>query len=187
MRTQLWMRTCLAAILLCTALLTAVPAFGQTPEDVTAGVPVTGTLGASEILYYRMPVEAGQKVFALLDKGGLPGRGYSDDADQAVELTPAQAGYCYVRVESDSTAAAAFSITGHNEATFPKLAIGQTVSGQSLAWNGDKNWYRLEVDAASAGKSVYIRQLKQGDDYSSLQLKYGSLPGNDPDVSAYGR
>jgi len=58
-------------------------------------------------------------------------------SDQGLDLQGQAGGYCYVRVELCSnhygdTETGTFSITAHDENTFPWLTLGQTLSNQEL-------------------------------------------------------
>jgi hypothetical protein len=118
-------------------------------------------LKAYDSLWYQVPVRNGEHIFALLDKdcsstcltylsikeGGLPetpGNDYDFDSfdDQAVELTASRDGYCYVQVTAGENIT--FSITAHNENTFPTLTKGQVLDNQKLKAY-DSLWYQIPV------------------------------------------
>ena len=164
----------------------------QNVTDLTIGTTYTASLsGNGDLRYYRIPIQKGKKIFVLLDKasrfrtflsikqGGLPDRGvYTDLTDQGVDLLGQAAGYCYVRVElvsysSSDPLTGVFSITGHNESTFPKLALGQTLSNQNLKWNGDAKWYQVPVQA---GKKINVLLHKVSRFRTFLSIKEGGLP-----------
>ncbi|MCI0562669.1 MAG: hypothetical protein MN733_29670, partial [Nitrososphaera sp.] len=142
---------------------------------------------AGDMKLYQVPVQAGQKVFALIDKnsgfytsllikeGGLPGSASSVSyGDQAVELIAQATGYCYVRVESGSSSGGTFTITAYDERTFPSLSLGQSSPTQELKWAGDVKWYQVPVQA---GQKIFVLLDKNSRFYTSLSIKEGELPG----------
>ena len=163
----------------------------QTAIDLKIGELYKDTLsGNGDLRYYRIPCEANKKIFVLVNKtsryraylsikeGGLPERGtYSDYTDQAVELQGQTTGYCYVRVEKyyayGDPDTGSFSITAHDQNTFPKLTMGQILSNQELKWDGDAQWYQLPL---KAGEKSFVLLDKNSRFRSLLAIREGGLP-----------
>ena len=167
-------------------------AAAQTVTDLTIGTSYIDSLSANgDIRYYKVPIQSGKKIFVLLDKesryytylsvseGGLPDRGSNYDAtDQGVELQGQAGGYAYVRVElaqslSGDPPTVSYSITSHDETTFPRLTFGQTLSNQNLKWNGDASWYQVPIQA---GNKVFALLDKDSRYYTYLAISGGGLP-----------
>jgi uncharacterized repeat protein (TIGR01451 family) len=178
-------------VMIMLALFLANAAFSQEITDLSLGEPAYDSLSfQGEIHYYRIPIQAEEKIFALLDKesryytylslkeGALPDRGSIDITDQGKELQGQADGYCYVRVElgqnlSAGQNAVSFTITAHNEETFPRLTLGELLSNQELKWNGDAWWYQVPIQA---GEKIFALLDKESRYYTYLSLKEGALP-----------
>jgi len=169
-------------------LLVGVPApLAEDVEDLALGVPVTGALGSTgDVRYYRVPVTAGQHVFALLEKdgpfstyldikeGAIPTRSRSaTTSDDACELTVQADGYVYARVESNDATGGGYSVVVHDPTTFPTLEPGESATGEHLSWEGDAKWYQIPCKTEEPVFGVLDKTSRW---YSRLALAEGSLP-----------
>ncbi len=100
------------------------------------------------------------------DKGDAP------DADQAVEIASAQAGYYYLMLRSTS-GGGSYTAVAHTNDTFPTLTLGTAQSG-ALQGTNDIKYYQV---SAAAGEHLFAI-LDSSDSFNSydLYIKFGSLP-----------
>lgn len=149
--------------------------------------------GDGDIHYYKFPVYAGQRVFVLLDKNykfssfltlkeaEFPEReGNDDQGDQAAELLPKATGFCYARIEfhknsNEEADKGIFRITVHNETTFPKIQVGQTLTGQKLTMPGDSKWFQVKVQE---GHRVFALLNKESQFSADLTIEQYDLISN---------
>ena len=163
--------------------------YGEEITDLNIGIP----LRAQEVsigtgIYYRIPVSVGEHIFVLLNKddsfrcylsiaeGHLPEQtSNSTYADQAVELKAESSGYAYVLVKFASTnpSSGTFTITAHNENTFPSLVLGVTTEEQTLMHEGSALYYRIPV---ATGEHVFALLHKSVGFNTYLSIDAGQIP-----------
>lgn len=66
------------------------------------------------------------------------------------------------------------------------LTLGQKLENQQIAGDWKRKWYELKIDSSNVGKSLYVQQEKATQGDTCLRLRFGTLPGDQPDSSTCG-
>lgn len=177
----------------CVLSLLPITAYAATPVDLVLGQSRSGSFASSgEFIEYRLPVEAGQRLFMFLEKqhgfscyfshnfGASAQTGnYVVAEDQALEATGNASGELFLRVQSNSGSGGSFSVVVHDLDTFPTVQPGEHLAGLSLGWDGDTKWYRVPTGADETVAAFLHKQVSFS---TYLSLSGSGLPGRGSNV-----
>ena len=176
---------------------------GVPPHEVLVpDTPVSGQVNnTSDTFWYKVQVTGSEPLFVHLDKttgwdaGMAVYRGAINNPlkmseswnDQMLMVEAPEEGAYYIAVWSVSPnrgLPGGYSLTVRR--SLDSLTLGQKLENQQIAGDWKRKWYELKIDSSNVGKSLYLQQekLTQGD--TCLRLRFGTLPGDQPDSSTCG-
>lgn len=154
-------------------------------------------LSKNDVLWYQIDITGNAPVFFHLDKNEKWGcnikiyketlnsqylKSSYDEKDQMLMLATPEEGRYFIRISKGIEKQVDFVLT--IKRSLESIIPGQIISNQQLTHLGDRKWYQLNIESFNANKKIYIRQIKSNLGFTSINIKFGTLPEFNPDISA---